>query len=93
MSSNSQDQEIDLGQVFNKVGSFIQIGIDSIFDLFLFIKKNILILVVLLISRIILGFFLDKINQSYNHEIIVIPNLGSTDYLYSKIDLLESKRK
>jgi hypothetical protein len=93
MSSNSQDQEIDLGQVFNKIGGFFQKGIDSIFDLFLFLKKNFLILTILLISGIVLGYFLDKNNKSYNHEVIVIPNFGSTDYLYSKIDLLESKRK
>lgn len=93
MSSNSQDQEIDLGQVFTKIGSLIQKGIDSIFDLFLFLKRNFLILGILLISGIVLGFFLDQNNKSYNHEIIVIPNFGSTDYLYSKVDLLASKRK
>ena len=47
MSSNSQDQEIDLGQVFTKIGSLIQKGIDSIFDLFLFLKRNFLILGIL----------------------------------------------
>ena len=93
MSSNSQDQEIDLGQVFNKIGGFFQKGIDSIFDLFLFLKKNFLILTILLISGIVLGYFLDKNNKSYDHQVIVIPNFGSTDYLYSKIDLLESKKK
>lgn len=93
MSSNSQDQEIDLGQVFGRIGAFFQKGIDSIFDLFLFFKKNAIILLVLLISGIVFGYFLDKNNKSYNHEIIVIPNFGSTDYLYSKVALLESKRK
>ncbi len=93
MSSNSQDQEIDLGQVFNKIVALFQRGIDSIFDLFLFLKKNILILGILLISGIVLGYFLDKNNKSYNHQVIVIPNFGSTDYLYSKINLLDSKKK
>jgi len=93
MSSNSQDQEIDLGQVFNKIGGFFQKGIDSIFDLFLFLKKNFLILTTLLISGIALGFYLDIKNKSYDHEVIVIPNFGSTDYLYSKVDLLASKKK
>lgn len=93
MSSNPQDQEIDLGQVFTKVGSLFQKGIDSIFDLFLFIKKKFLLLTVLLIIGIVAGYFLDKNNKSYNHQVIVIPNFGSTDYLYSQIDLLEAKRK
>ena len=48
---------------------------------------------ILLISGIVLGYFLDKNNKSYDHQVIVIPNFGSTDYLYSKIDLLESKKK
>jgi hypothetical protein len=93
MSTNSQEQEIDLGQVFSKVGNLLQKGIDSIFDLFLFLKKNFLILTLLLIFGIVLGYFIDKNNKSYNHEIIVIPNFGSTDYLYSKVDLLASKKK
>ena len=93
MSSNSQDQEIDLGQVFSKIGDFFQKGIDLIFDLILFIKKKFLILVILFISGIIIGYFLDKSNKSYSHEVIVIPNFGSTDYLYSKVGLLDSKKK
>ena len=72
---------------------FFQKGIDSIFDLFLFLKKNFLILTTLLISGIALGFYLDIKNKSYDHEVIVIPNFGSTDYLYSKVDLLASKKK
>jgi hypothetical protein len=38
-----------------------------------------------------LGFYLDKKVKSYDHQIIVSPNFGSTDYVYAKIDLLESK--
>ncbi|WP_320816014.1 hypothetical protein [Flavobacterium sp.] len=92
MSSNPQDQEIDLGQVFNKIGNLFQKGIDSIFDLFLFLKRNFLILMILLISGIVLGYFLDKNNKSYTHEIIVTPNFASVDYLYSKVELLKSKK-
>lgn len=93
MSSNSQDQEIDLGQVFSKIGSLFQSGIDSLFDVFLFIRKNFLILAILLVSGIVLGTFLDKNNKSYTHEIIVTPNFNSIDFLYSKMDLLNSKIK
>jgi hypothetical protein len=39
------------------------------------------------------GYFLDKTTKVYNHEIIVSPNFKSVDYLYAKINLLESKRK
>ena len=93
MSSNSQDQEIDLGQVFSKMGAFFQKGIDSIFDLFLFIKKNSIILGVLLILGFALGYLLDKNNKSYTHEIIITPNFGSVEHLYSKVALLDAKKK
>jgi hypothetical protein len=36
------------------------------------------------------GLYLDKMQQQYDHQIIVAPN-KSTDYLYAKIDLLSSK--
>jgi hypothetical protein len=38
-----------------------------------------------------LGFYLDKKVKSYDHQIIVSPNFGSIDYLYAKVDLLQSK--
>lgn len=93
MSTNSQDQEIDLGQVFNKIKEYLQRRVDSIFDLFLFIKKNIIILSTIIIVGGITGYFLDKNTKTYTHEIIVTPNFGSSDYLYSKIALLQAKKK
>lgn len=93
MSTNSQDQEIDLGQVFKKVGSFFQSMVDSLFDAILFVKKNIIILSILFVVGAGLGFYLDKTDKTYNNEIIVTPNFGSVDYLYSKIALLDAKKK
>lgn len=93
MSTNSQDQEIDLGQVFKKIGSFFQNIVDGFFDAILFVKKNIIILSILFIVGAGLGFYLDKTNKTYNNEIIVTPNFGSVDYLYSKIALLDAKKK
>ena len=93
MSTNSQDQEIDLGQIFNKVGGFFQSLIDRLFDFILFIKKNIIVLVILFVIGASLGFFLDKTSKSFNNEIIVTPNFNSVDYLYSKIALLDAKKR
>jgi hypothetical protein len=36
---------------------------------------------------------LDKSRTAYDHEIIVMPNFGSTDYLYGKVALLNAKSK
>lgn len=93
MSTNSQDQEIDLGQVFKKIGNFFQSIVDTLFDGILFVKKNIIILSILFVVGAGLGFYLDKTVKTYNNEIIVTPNFGSVDYLYSKIALLEAKKK
>lgn len=91
MATNPQDQEIDLGQVFHKIGGLFQKLVDSIFDGILFVKRNIIIFLVLLISGGVLGYFIDK-NKSYTSEIIVHPNFDSVDYLYAKIDLFNTKK-
>jgi uncharacterized membrane protein len=93
MSSNSQDQEIDLGQVFSKVSSFFSGLVDKLFDFLFFLIKNRVIIIILLIIGVGAGYFLDKTTKVYNHEIIVSPNFKSVDYLYAKVNLLESKRK
>jgi len=93
MSSNSQDQELDLGKVFHKIGGSSQYLMNKIFDFIFFIKKKAKIIGVLFVLGIIAGFFLDKTVKVYNHEIIVAPNFGSVEYLYSKINLLNAKKK
>jgi uncharacterized membrane protein len=93
MSSNSQDQEIDLGQVFSKVSSFFSGLVDKLFDFLFFLIKNSVIIIILLIIGVGAGYFLDKTTKVYNHKIIVSPNFKSVDYLYAKVNLLESKRK
>jgi hypothetical protein len=40
-----------------------------------------------------LGFYLDQTQKTYDNQLIVEPNFESTDYLYSKVDLLQSKIK
>ncbi|VXC10601.1 conserved hypothetical protein [Flavobacterium sp. 9AF] len=93
MSANSQDQEIDLGQVLKKINGIFNTFLDSIFDFILFIKRKIITIILLVIFGFGLGYFLDSIDKSYKHNIIVSPNFGSGDYLYAKIDLLNAKKK
>lgn len=92
MSVNSSDnQEVDLGQLSKKIGQTYQNFLRWIFRGILFIKRNFILLLVLLIVGAALGYYLDKKVVSYSHQIIISPNFGSTDYVYSKIDLLQSK--
>jgi hypothetical protein len=57
-----------------------------------FIQKKLLIVVVLLFIGGGLGFYLDK-EPNYTNDILVIPNFGSNEYLYDKIDLITLKLK
>lgn len=90
---NPNDQEIDLSQLSKKIGGIIQSFIDWLFDGILFIRRNIIIIGILFIIGAGLGFYLDKKTKVYDHQVIVTPNFGSTDYLYSKISLINSKIK
>ncbi len=97
MSTNKQvnfdDNEIDLMQLSNKVSGFFQSINRSIFLMIQFVLKHILILGFLLILGVGVGYYLDKTQKVYSNELIVRPNFESTDYVYSKVELLKSKIK
>ena len=92
MSTTSQDQEIDLGQIGTGVKSLFNGIINSVFDFIFFLKKKIIVVGVLFVLGVVLGILLDK-KHSYIQKMILIPNFGSNEYLYNKISLLESKLK
>lgn len=92
-NQNQEDQEIDLSQIFKTIGGFFQRINTSLFSLIQFFIKNWIIVTVLLISGFGIGSYLDKTVKTYNQQIIVTPNFGSNDYLYSKIELIDSKIK
>lgn len=96
MNQNMQDnqpQEIDLSQISKKIGESYQSFLTWVFTSVQFVIKNIHYFIILGLAGLTIGYFLDKGNKIYNHEIYVKPNFGSTDLLYTKIDLLESKIK
>ena len=89
--NNPDDQEIDLGQISQNLKNFSQRLNTTLFKCIQFFIRNIFISLVLLIFGFGIGIYLDKKIKTYDHQIIVTPNFGSTDYLYSKIDLIQSK--
>ena len=93
MSTNSQDQEIDLGQIGKGIKNFFNGIVNSIFDFIFFVKKKMVIIGGLFVVGVVLGYFLDQNTKKYTSEIIVAPNLGGSDYLYAKINLIKSKLK
>jgi hypothetical protein len=92
MSTNSQEQEIDLSQIGKSISKVFQNAINKCFDLLFFIQKKIIIVVVLFILGVGLGIYLDK-EPNYTHDVVVIPNFGSNDYLYEKVNLISLKLK
>ena len=89
--NNYEDYEIDLSQISKKIGSFFEWISATIFSGLMFFVKNKIILSILFVAGFGLGFYLDETQKKYEHQIIVTPNFGSNDYLYSKINLLNSK--
>lgn len=89
--TNPDNQEIDLSLISKKIGNAFEDFSTWIFKGFLFIKRNIILLAILFIIGAGLGYYLDKSTKVYDHEIIVSPNFGSTEYLYSKVNLLAAK--
>ncbi len=88
---SNENQEIDLSQISKKFTAFIESIFALIFSGILFVKRNIIVLGVLFVIGVGLGVYLDKNTKNYDHQIIVTPNFSSTDYLYAKIDLINSK--
>jgi hypothetical protein len=89
--NNQEDQEIDLMQISKKINDFFQKLNMLLFKSIHFFVKNAVIISILLVAGAAIGFYCDMNFKTYNHKIIVTPNFGSTDYLYSKIDLIDSK--
>ncbi|MFN4026029.1 MAG: hypothetical protein ACK4IZ_01140 [Flavobacterium sp.] len=88
---NTDNQELDLSQISRKIGAFFEGISNKIFKGILFLKRNIVWVGMLFIAGAGLGFYLDKTSKVYDHQIIVMPNFGSVDYLYAKVDLINSK--
>ena len=92
-SNNNDNQEVDLTMISKGIGNFFQNINTSIFKSIQFGLKHKFIIGFLFILGVGLGVYLDTTNKTFDHQIIVQPNFGSTDYLYSKVDLIDSKIK
>lgn len=88
---NNTDQEVDLVLISKKISNFFERINASIFRSIQFFIRNWLIVLILVVVGFGLGLFLDKTQKTYYNQIIVTPNFGSVDYLYAKVDLIQSK--
>ncbi len=93
VNQNNSD-EIDLGQLFHMIGR----GFNAIFRfflrVFLYLKKNIFILIGLVIIGLAAGYGLNKIStKRLKAEVIVEPQTESKNYLYDVIDEIQANIK
>ncbi|HUH34623.1 MAG TPA: hypothetical protein VL022_02205 [Moheibacter sp.] len=90
MENNHDSQEIDLSYLTKKTSLLLNnIGF-SIFRFSRFLAKNIIVIAIIVLAGIAIGYFLDlKSENTYKHEVIVVPNFNSTSYLYNTIENIE----
>lgn len=92
-TNTSFEQEIDLSKIGTSISNWFQNTSLRIFKLLLFFKNNALIIGILFIIGAALGWFADQKIKSFSHQLILSSNFGSTDYVYSKFELLNAKIK
>jgi len=90
-STQNNSDEIDLGQLFQLIGR----GFNAVFRwflrVFLYFKKNLLILIGLVIVGLAIGYGLNQISsKKYKLEVIVKPQLESKNYLYDVVNEIQS---
>lgn len=88
-----QDDEINLSQLANGVSTLFQRMGTGIFKSTRFFVQHKWILSLLLIGGFATGVLIETVKTSYDHYILVEPNFGSTDYLYARVDEINSKIK
>lgn len=88
-----QNQEIDLDTVIQKFNHSIKSTIRSFFSFLNFIKRNLIYLLPLFILFAFLGYKLDKKSVKYSSELFIQTNFNNVEYLYSKIEAIDSKNK
>ncbi|WP_411029394.1 hypothetical protein [Spongiimicrobium sp. 3-5] len=90
-TNNTSSDEIDLGQLFQMIGRGFQRVFRFILRVFLYLKKNVFVLVGLAAIGIALGVALNQIvEKRLKTEVIVKPNLETKNYLYDVVDEIQA---
>jgi hypothetical protein len=90
-SQNASD-EIDLGVVFEKIKSFFKSILIGIIQIFQFFWKHKFVLAGLIVIGVGIQLYLKSTSEStYLNQFFVRTNYGSTEYVYSKVNSINSK--
>lgn len=87
--NNNQSEEIDLSDLFK----LLKKGINRIGELFLmlviFLKRNAIILISLIVIGAVIGYFLQSFSKNYNESSVTLLSFyDSQDYLYKSVNEL-----
>lgn len=94
MEKNKLSEEIDLGYLFRRSNDFLKSIVRSFFLIIAFFKRHAIVLIVIIAVGFVFGFYKDyNAVEVYNNKLIIIPNFQSVDYLYDKVDAINSKIK
>ena len=87
--------EVELGSLVNVIVGFFRNLLKLLFLGITFIKKNIVLTIIIIVAGAILGYildnFFDKEEPVYENHVIVIPNFESVDFLYETVEGLNAK--
>lgn len=93
--SQGEESEVNLAASYRLVGNVLSGIFRSFLALFLFIKRNLVWLIVLVVVGIISGIAFEKVIETdvYTTDVIVKPNLESRNYLYQSVGEIKSALK
>jgi uncharacterized membrane protein (UPF0136 family) len=91
-NQNSTNDEIDLFYLFKKLNEFFRSCLIGAFRFLLFLKKNWIIILCLVLIGAIAGYFTQR-NQvsSKKSSLIIRVNFNVANYIYNSVDLLNTK--
>ena len=85
-TTSSEEQEVDVKHLTNRVEGMYDNFIFNLYRLFRFFKRRWYVILLLFGIGIGLGMYLDSTKSSrLRHELLIVPNFGSVDYIYQKI--------
>ncbi len=86
------ENEIDLSTLFKEIKGFVKKILVGIVNIFKFYYRHKFIILGLIIVAGVAGYFADDfLKKTYTNDILVKPNFGSSDYLYTKVEAIDNK--
>ena len=96
MSQANQNEEIDLMQLFAMIKEFFRKALGLLVDAVLFIRRKIVLFLILGLLGGGVGYFMDQFQNKKNsfvQEVIIEPKYKSVEYIYDFVEDLEGNFK